>query len=119
VLNGVINKPARDAMLLHHAIMDLQDPSPSAEGRSAAQQKHERQFRFELLMSRLVRLHWDRLHLMRVKEEYRDKYRGYLEEDLEDTLKYDFLEFCLALCETQPPPRQPVSASASYEVYGR
>lgn len=108
ILNGVINRPARDAMLLHHAIMDLIDTPSSPRSSSTRQNaasatatsKHERQQRFELLISRLVRLHWDRLHLMRVKAEYEDKYGRLVEEDLAEATKGDFREFCIQLCQT-------------------
>ncbi|KAH6620193.1 hypothetical protein C7974DRAFT_315926 [Boeremia exigua] len=104
ILNGVINRPARDAMLLHHALMDLIEP-PSASHRdkdkpAPSASKHERQQRYELLISRLVRLHWDRLHLVRVKTEYEEKYGRVVEEDVEGATKGDFREFCLALCQT-------------------
>jgi hypothetical protein len=83
-------------MLLHHALMDLIE-SPAKSTSSGA--KHERQQRYELLISRLVRLHWDKLHMMRVKEEYEHKYGVELEEDLEEATKDgDFRMFCLSLC---------------------
>lgn len=88
ILNGVINRVARDALLLHHAIEDI-----AAKERKVA-------FRYELLMSRLIRLHWDRLHLARVKEEYRSKYQIELDEDIEDTTKGEFRDFLVRLCET-------------------
>jgi len=129
ILNGVINRPARDAMLLHHALMDLIEPTldgpRSSSARltskdSSASSKHERQQRFELLISRLVRckcptssytqerrltrscvkVHWDRLHLVRVKTEYEEKYGRVVEEDVEEATKGDFREFCIALCQT-------------------
>ncbi|KAF2820035.1 Annexin [Ophiobolus disseminans] len=108
ILNGVINRPARDSMLLHHALMDLIEPTfdgpRSSSGRLASRDssssKHERQQRFELLISRLVRLHWDRLHLMKVKTEYEEKYGRMVEEDLEEATKGDFREFCISLCQT-------------------
>ncbi|KAL6712543.1 hypothetical protein ACN47E_000420 [Coniothyrium glycines] len=110
ILNGVINRPARDAMLLHHALMDLIEPDTHGHGRTSssrvsssrdtATSKHERQQRFELLISRLVRLHWDRLHLVRVKSEYEEKYGRVVEEDVEEATKGDFREFCIALCQT-------------------
>ncbi|KAJ4413070.1 hypothetical protein N0V91_000044 [Didymella pomorum] len=106
ILNGVINRPARDAMLLHHALMDLIEPSSSSNGRSSRENtsskhdKHERQQRYELLISRLVRLHWDRMHMARVKAEYEDKYGRMVEEDIEEATKGDFREFCLSLCQT-------------------
>lgn len=102
ILNGVINKPARDAMLLHHALMDLIKPSdaaPSKDSKSASSSKHERQQRHELLISRVVRLHWDRLHLMRVKREYEDKYGREVEEDVEDAIKSDYRDFALQLLD--------------------
>jgi len=94
-------------MLLHHALMDLIEPH-SADGRSSGKlstkesssSKHERQQRYELVISRLVRLHWDRLHLIRVKTEYEEKYGRVLEEDIEEATKGDFREFCMALCQT-------------------
>lgn len=104
ILNGVINRPARDAMLLHHALMDLIEPSSSAPRSSrentSSSSKHERQQRYELLISRLVRLHWDRLQLARVKAEYEEKYGRMVEEDIEEATKGDFREFCIALCQT-------------------
>ncbi|KAF2642912.1 Annexin [Massarina eburnea CBS 473.64] len=97
ILNGVINRPARDAMLLHHALMDLIEPSSSSQ---STHSKHDRQQRYELLISRLVRLHWDRLHLGRVKMEYEDKYGKLVEEDVDEATKGDFRAFCIALCQT-------------------
>ncbi|KAF2274465.1 Annexin [Westerdykella ornata] len=104
ILNGVINRPSRDAMLLHHALMDLiepsHSPSRSSSNKESSSAKHERQQRYELLISRLVRLHWDRMHLARVKAEYEEKYKRLLEEDIEEATKGDFREFCLAICQT-------------------
>lgn len=88
ILNGVINRVARDCLLLHHAIDDITTRNKAVE------------FRYELLMSRLVRLHWDRLHLARVKDEYRSKYGVSLERDIKDATKGDFGEFCLKLAST-------------------
>ncbi|KAH7079294.1 hypothetical protein BKA63DRAFT_563936 [Paraphoma chrysanthemicola] len=100
ILNGVINRPARDAMLLHHALTDLiEPPSHDPNSRSSATSKHERQQRFELLISRLVRLHWDRMHLSRVKNEYEEKYGRVVEEDIEEATRGDFREFCIAICQ--------------------
>ncbi|KAM0718065.1 hypothetical protein Q7P37_006397 [Cladosporium fusiforme] len=88
ILNGVINKPARDALLLHHAIKDVGERNQADE------------LRYELLISRLVRLHWDRALLGRVKRAYRDKYGRPLEEDLEDATKGDLREFVWELART-------------------
>jgi hypothetical protein len=91
-------------MLLHHALMDLIEPATdNPRGSSAkiasASSKHERQQRFELLISRLVRLHWERMHFARVKGEYEEKYGRVVEEDVEEATKGDFREFCIALCQ--------------------
>ncbi|KAF2163042.1 hypothetical protein M409DRAFT_68681 [Zasmidium cellare ATCC 36951] len=89
ILNGVINKPARDALLLQHAI------------RNIAEKNKEEELRYELLISRLVRIHWDKLHLARVKKEYWEKYRTTLEDAIEEATKGDFREFMCELCETK------------------
>jgi len=121
ILNGVINRPSRDAMLLHHAVMDLKegrrsssssqekDPSPRASmskinpfaGMNDKRNEIlDRKNRYELLISRLVRLHWDYSHMMKVKEEYRDKYDAPVEHDIEDYVKKgEFQKFCLALLQ--------------------
>ncbi|KAE9985373.1 hypothetical protein BLS_008312 [Venturia inaequalis] len=105
ILNGVINRPARDAMLLHHALSDLapiedKHDNPRSSKGDVTKDKVKKD-RYELLISRLVRLHWERLHFLRVKEEYKDKYGHFLEEDVEDYVRGDdFREFCLVLCES-------------------
>lgn len=107
ILNGVINRPARDAMLLHHALMDLMEPvndsrssNSRLSSRDATSSKHERQQRVELLISRLVRLHWDRQHLFRVKAEYEEKYGRVVEEDIEEATRGDLRAFSIAICQT-------------------
>lgn len=91
-------------MLLHHALIDLIEPP--ADGRSSGSRisstssKHDRQQRVELLISRLVRFHWDRMHLMRVMNEYEEKYGRMVEEDLEEATRGDFRQFCLAVCQS-------------------
>ena len=140
ILNGVINRPARDAMLLHHALLDLKprskdrrsssgssggaskEGSPraslnklnpfSAESRESRERERERlrekaadrddrKDRHELLISRLVRYHWEKAHLRRVKDEYREKYGAYVEDDVEDWIKPgEFQEFCLEILHT-------------------
>ena len=72
-------------MLLRHAVNDITNKDVD--------------LRYELLMSRLVRLHWDKVHLSRVKEEYKSKFRTSLERDVKDALRGDFQRFCLRLCE--------------------
>ena len=59
ILNGALNRPMRDALLLHQAI------SETAPGKERA----------ELLISRLVRLHWEPKHLEKVKAQYEARYR--------------------------------------------
>ncbi|TKA71515.1 hypothetical protein B0A55_06114 [Friedmanniomyces simplex] len=89
ILNGVINKPARDALLLNHAIDDV-----------AAKNKDD-ELRYELLTSRLVRVHWDRLHLERVKRAYAQKFGKELRDDIEGATKGDLREFMCELVETR------------------
>ncbi|KAI9720725.1 MAG: hypothetical protein M1828_005605 [Chrysothrix sp. TS-e1954] len=88
ILNGVINRPARDSLLIRHAIADIAEKNKGVE------------FRYELLMSRLVRLHWDQKHLARVKEQYKEKYNVDLEREVKDATKGDFGKFCCRLLET-------------------
>ncbi|KAG0154041.1 hypothetical protein PDIDSM_1420 [Penicillium digitatum] len=86
ILNGAINRPMRDALLLHQA---LRESRPGRE-------------RSELLISRLVRLHWEPRHLDLVKNEYRRRYHERLEEAIaEEILSLnggeDWGEFCIEL----------------------
>ncbi len=74
ILNGVINRPVRDALLLHQAL---------------AEEKNTKD-RNELLISRLVRYHWDRSYLEKVKHEFFARYRKTLEEEIEEGTKGDF-----------------------------
>ncbi|KAL8422461.1 hypothetical protein RB596_002966 [Gaeumannomyces avenae] len=88
ILNGVINKPVRDALLLHHAL--------TASKRDG--------LRRELLTSRLVRFHWDRHHLVDVKAAYRERYGKDLQEAVKDaTGNSDWGRFCRELCITRMP----------------
>ncbi|KAI4263703.1 MAG: hypothetical protein L6R42_001163 [Xanthoria sp. 1 TBL-2021] len=80
ILNGVLNRPVRDALLLHQAINETSKD------------------RAELLVSRLVRFHWEPKHLEKVKQEYRRKYGHKLEHVIKESTKGDFGEFCLGLC---------------------
>ncbi|KAI9733342.1 MAG: hypothetical protein M1834_003426 [Cirrosporium novae-zelandiae] len=82
IINGALSRPLRDAMLLHQS---LSESSKDAN-------------RTELLVSRLVRYHWEPRHMERVKSEYRERYGAKLEHDIEDIFgKGDFKEFCLGL----------------------
>ena len=75
-------------MLLHHALADISSRNKAVE------------LRYELLMSRLVRVHWEPKHLALVKESYRKRYRKSVEEEIKDGVaKGEFREFCLRLCE--------------------
>ncbi|KAI9927912.1 hypothetical protein ASPWEDRAFT_42052 [Aspergillus wentii DTO 134E9] len=89
ILNGAINRPMRDALLLHQALRE----SRSGKERS------------ELLISRLVRLHWEPRHLERVKSEFRKRYRERLEEAiavevLGTTGGSEWGEFCIELARS-------------------
>ena len=81
ILNGVLNRPVRDALLLHQALTTEISRD-----------------RTELLVSRLVRFHWDRAHMERVKLAYRKRYEARLEDDVEAGTKGDFGDFCVELC---------------------
>ncbi|KAI9808599.1 MAG: hypothetical protein M1825_003749 [Sarcosagium campestre] len=81
ILNGLINRPVRDALLLHQALTE-----------------NSRELRNELLISRLVRYHWDRPHLERIKVEFRNRYRRELASEVAENTKGDFGEFCTELC---------------------
>ncbi|KAL9125797.1 MAG: hypothetical protein Q9217_005052 [Psora testacea] len=83
ILNGVVNRPVRDALLLHQALAETSKD------------------RTELLVSRLVRFHWEPRHLQRVKTAYKQKYGSRLEEDIHHGSKGDFGEFVRQLCRVE------------------
>ncbi|EON95932.1 putative annexin anxc4 protein [Phaeoacremonium minimum UCRPA7] len=87
ILNGVINKPVRDALLVHHAL--------------TASKKDE--LRRELLISRLVRFHWDRHHMAAIKQSYRERYGRDLSEAVKDGTSKEWGQFCQELCITRMP----------------
>lgn len=57
--------------------------------------------RTELLISRLVRFHWEPRNFEKVKSEYKKKYGNRLEVDIGKGTKGDFGNFCLAICKGQ------------------
>lgn len=71
----------RDALLLHQA---LNEESSNKE-------------RTDLLISRLVRYHWDRPHLERIKTEFRARYGMELATAVSEGTKGNFGEFCTEL----------------------
>ncbi|KAL1839305.1 hypothetical protein VTJ49DRAFT_1668 [Mycothermus thermophilus] len=87
ILNGIINKPMRDAMLLHHAL--------------TASRSDE--LRRELLISRLVRVHWDARHMALVKRAFREQYGRELQDAVREATRGDWGEFCVALCIERVP----------------
>lgn len=79
----------RDALLLHQALRE------SRSGRK----------RSELLISRLVRLHWEPRHLEQVKNEYRRRYGERLEEAIAEEILpspggSEWGEFCIELARS-------------------
>lgn len=80
----------RDALLLHQALRE------SSSGRE----------RSELLISRLVRLHWEPRHLAQVKGEFRRRYRERLEEAIAEEVMggsaggSEWGEFCVELARS-------------------
>ncbi|KUI73323.1 Annexin A11 [Cytospora mali] len=87
ILNGVINKPVRDALLVHHAL--------------TASKKDD--LRRELLTSRLVRYHWDRHHMTAVKKAYRERYGKDMMEAVKDGTSGEWGQFCQELCISRMP----------------
>ncbi|CZT11941.1 hypothetical protein WAI453_007522 [Rhynchosporium graminicola] len=82
ILNGVINKPVRDALLVHHALSLSKSDS----------------LRTELLISRLVRYHWDRPHMEAVKKEYRTRYGVDMQAAVREGTRGEWGAFCEQLC---------------------
>jgi len=78
ILNGVINKPVRDALLIHHALSLSKSDS----------------IRTELLISRLVRYHWDRPHMEAVKREYRTRYGVDMQVAVREGTRGEWGHFC-------------------------
>jgi hypothetical protein len=87
ILNGVINRPVRDALLLHHAI--------------TASRKDG--LRRELLISRLVRFHWDAYHMRDVRKAYRERYGRELQDAVREATSGDWGLFCTELCIARVP----------------
>ncbi|KFA73793.1 hypothetical protein S40288_03174 [Stachybotrys chartarum IBT 40288] len=87
ILNGVINRPVRDALLLHHAL--------------TASRKDD--LRRELLTSRLVRFHWDPMHMHAVKKAYRERYGHDLQDAVRDATSGAWGLFCSELCIARMP----------------
>ncbi|RYP32132.1 hypothetical protein DL767_005368 [Monosporascus sp. MG133] len=98
ILNGVINKPVRDALLLHHA---LRESAPGSK--RGGDGRGEDSLRHELLTSRLVRFHWDRHHMAAVKRAYRDRYGADLADAVRDGTSGQWGLFCQQLVVTRMP----------------
>jgi hypothetical protein len=77
----------RDAMLLHHAL--------------TASRSDE--LRRELLISRLVRVHWDARHMALVKRAFREQYGRELQDAVRDATRGEWGEFCVQLCIERVP----------------
>ena len=59
--------------------------------------------RRELLISRLVRFHWDRHHMAAIKAAYRERYGRDLQEAVKDGTSGEWGQFCEELCITRMP----------------
>lgn len=79
----MLNRPVRDALLLHQALAETSKD------------------RTDLLISRLVRFHWEPKHLERIKIAYKQKYGSRLENDIEEGTKGDFMQFCVRMCKVE------------------
>ncbi|RKF57310.1 putative annexin anxc4 [Erysiphe neolycopersici] len=82
ILNGIINAPYRDALLLHHALT-----LPRIDNSWC-----------DLLISRLVRYHWDRPHFERIRSEFRHLYNTELQTAIIEGVSGDLGLFLEALC---------------------
>jgi hypothetical protein len=77
----------RDALLLQHAITaSRKDP-----------------LRKELLISRLVRYHWDSFHMQDVKRAYRERYGQDLQDAVREATGGQLGLFCSELCIARMP----------------
>lgn len=66
----------RDAILLHQAIDEFAPvPAAPSNPRTPAPMKEKVPGRAELLISRVVRLHWEPKHQEKVKREYETRYK--------------------------------------------
>jgi hypothetical protein len=75
----------RDAQLLRHAI----DEYSTGKGRD------------ELLISRVVRFHWEPAHFDRVKFEYKNKYGRDAYVDVAKNVKGDYREYIVQMMRTR------------------
>ena len=110
VLNGVINKPARDALLIDHALREFSSKETAISSSDVVKEP-----RYELLISRLVRLHWDWAHMLRVKESYYARYQRSMEEGIRNATEGDFSAFCLSLVGSRSK-ENPVDDNATGSV---
>ncbi|SPJ84316.1 related to annexin XIV [Fusarium torulosum] len=100
ILNGVINRPVRDALLIHHA--------------TSASRKDG--LRRELLISRLVRYHWDPHHMRAVKQAYRERYNRGMRDAVRDATSGEWGQFCGELCIARMPDDVRKFDKVSYSV---
>ncbi|KAG6359400.1 hypothetical protein INS49_012921 [Diaporthe citri] len=84
VLYGVLNRPTRDAWLLHQAL------TPSGDDG----------IQHEVLTSRLVRAHWNGHYLSAVKQAYREQYGQHLVDDIAAGTSGEWGAFCVALAQS-------------------
>ncbi|KAH8686132.1 hypothetical protein BGZ60DRAFT_365120 [Tricladium varicosporioides] len=82
VLNGVINRPVRDALLINHALTALRKDEPCSE----------------LIISRLLRYHWDPKHMIDIKRAFRERFGKDLREVVRESIEGEWGQFCERLC---------------------
>lgn len=83
VLNGVINKLVRDALLLQLSLIESRQDT----------------LRPELLTSRLVRCHWDGRHMAAVRAAYHERCDRPSQDAIKDATSGQWGKFCLRLCD--------------------
>ncbi len=77
--------------MIHQALVFEETSTSSAQAASNTKD------RTELLISRLVRYHWDRHHLEAIKTEYKARYGKELLAAVSEGTKGDFGDFCTEL----------------------
>lgn len=94
--NGIlledIDEPRESGGLLARDDTDVQESDAGKEAEQIEEGSDDP------LISRLVRLHWERKHMAKVKEVYEERYGQSVESDLMDAIaEGDFRDFCLLL----------------------
>ncbi|KAK6518855.1 hypothetical protein TWF281_003546 [Arthrobotrys megalospora] len=85
ILDGAVDRVDRDAKLLEDAMV------------GAGTRNH-------LLISRLIRIHWNKQHLAEVKQRYRDLYKQSLVNRIQKEVKGSYRDLMVAVAESDTSP---------------